>query len=174
MMDKPYTLANKNKNLFLKTFKDTYEHSPWVCERAYDETKNDDKYDDLDNFCILLANEVKASVQSLKDTLIKAHPMLALKKNKQKNLSDFSKNEQSKAGLSSCSDEELEVFAKLNKEYFEKFNFPFIIAVKDKNKEEILENFITRLENDENDEKNEALKQIDKIAKIRIKGIYGK
>lgn len=173
-MNKPHTLANKNKDLFLETFKDIYEHSPWVCDRAYDETKNDNQYDELDNFCMLLAKEVKNSSIKLQDKLIKAHPMLALKKNKQKDLTDFSKNEQSKAGLSSCSDEELEVFEKLNKEYFDKFNFPFIIAVKNKNKEEILQNFQDRLKNDENDERNEALKQIDKIAKVRIKGIYEK
>ena len=75
-----------------------------------------------------------------------------------------SKNEQKEASLNQCSEDEIREFEKLNKEYKKKFAFPFIIAVKGKNKEEILNNFRQRITNDINLEFEEAKKQVKKIA----------
>ncbi len=59
-------------------------------------------------------------------------------------------------------------FKKLNEEYKKKFGFPFIIAVKGKNKEEILINFRQRITNNINSEFEEAKKQVKKIASFRL------
>ena len=67
--------------------------------------------------------------------------------------------------------EELEEFVKLNKNYKKKFNFPFIIAVSGKNKSEILDNFRKRIKNDKNTEFKEAIRQVKKIASLRLKQI---
>ena len=96
------------------------------------------------------------------------------KQAKAKELTDFSTDEQKSAGLNSCTDEEMKIFDELNKSYFDKFNFPYILAVKGRNKKEILENFKSRLGNSLEDEKKVALMQINQIALIRIKGIYDK
>ena len=59
-------------------------------------------------------------------------------------------------------------FNKLNEEYKKKFGFPFIIAVKGKNKEEILNSFRQRITNNINSEFEEAKKQVKKIASFRL------
>ena len=52
-----------------------------------------------------------------------------------------------------------------------KFGFPFIMAVKGKNKEEILKKFRQRITNDINLEFEEAKKQVKKIANFRLSEI---
>ena len=96
-----------------------------------------------------------------------AHPDLAV----EKKLTEDSKNEQKNASLNQCTDEEFVEFRKLNNEYKKKFGFPFIIAVKGKNKEEILNNFRQRLTNNINLEFEEAKKQVKKIASFRLSEI---
>ena len=170
----PHDLANENKSEFLKTFDELYEHSPWVIEKSFESIKKDLKYNDLEEFHKILSNTVFNESIDLQMSLIKAHPMLAGKQAKNNELTDFSTNEQKSAGLNSCTDKEIKLFDELNKKYFDKFDFPYILAVKGRVKKEIIENFRSRLENSLKDEKQEALDQINQIALIRIKGIYGK
>jgi len=171
-MKYPHDIAKESKELFFKTFDELYEHSPWVIEKAYEKIKSDSKYNNLNEFHSLLANTVLNENITLQMSLIKAHPMLAGKKAKDNELTDFSAKEQKSAGLNSCSDEEIKLFDNLNKIYFDKFNFPYILAVKGRNKDEILENFKNRIMNNFEIEKKEALEQINQIALIRIKTIY--
>ena len=86
----------------------------------------------------------------------------------EKKLTENSKNEQKNASLNLCNDEEFIEFKKLNEEYKKKFGFPFIIAVKGKNKEEILNSFRQRITNNINLEFEEAKKQVKKIASFRL------
>ena len=67
--------------------------------------------------------------------------------------------------------EEYSEFKKLNIEYKRKFGFPFIIAVKGKNKNEILKDFKKRIQNDVNIEFTEAKNQVKKIASFRFNDI---
>ena len=73
--------------------------------------------------------------------------------------------------LLEISDKEFEEFQKLNGEYKKKFGFPFIVAVKGKNKYEILENFKKRIKNEKNIEFEEAKNQVKKIASFRLEEI---
>lgn len=171
-MNNPYKLANEDKELFLLTFNELYEHSVWVIEKAFESIKSDTKYEKIEEFHTLLSTIVLDAKKELQDSLIKAHPMLAGKKAMANELTDFSTNEQKSAGLDTCTKEEIETFDKLNKTYFEKFGFPFIFAVKGKTKNEILINFKSRLDNSIEKERIEALHQINKIGLIRIKDIY--
>ena len=84
--------------------------------------------------------------------ILNAHPDLAV----EKKLTEDSKNEQKNASLNQCTDKEFVEFKKLNEEYKKKFGFPFIIAVKGKNKEEILNSFRQRITNNINLEFEEA------------------
>ena len=56
----------------------------------------------------------------------------------------------------------------MNNSYNKKFNFPFIIAVSGLNVSEIIKNFEIRIGNTYNFELNEAIRQVHKIAAIRI------
>ena len=115
-----------------------------------------------------------ASDTDMQNNLITAHPMLAGKKAQNNELTDFSTTEQKSAGLNDCTDDEIKLFEKLNEEYFSKFSFTFIMAVKEKNKSEIISSFMTRKNNSKEEERANALEQINKIAWLRIKEIYGK
>ena len=76
--------------------------------------------------------------------------------------------------LKSCTQKEFDEFTKLNNEYEKKFNFPFIIAVKDKDKIEILNNFRQRINNDIEFEFKESKKQVKKIALFRLNELFTK
>ena len=99
--------------------------------------------------------------------ILNLHPELAVAKK----LTSESKSEQASAKLNECSNEEYEEFKKLNFEYKKKFKFPFIIAVKGKNKGEILNSFRQRITNNINLEFEEAKKQVKKIATFRLSEI---
>jgi OHCU decarboxylase len=99
--------------------------------------------------------------------ILNLHPKLAI----EKKLTSFSSKEQTGAKLDQCSKEELDEFNQLNFDYEKKFQFPFIIAVKGKNKNEILENFRSRINNDYLKEFQEAKKQVIKIALFRLNEI---
>ena len=73
--------------------------------------------------------------------------------------------------MKECSPEEFNEFKKLNIEYKKKFNFPFIIAVKGKNKNQILNYFRERIRNSLDEEFLEAKKQVKKIATFRLEEI---
>ena len=95
------------------------------------------------------------------------HPKLAI----EKKLTNFSLREQSMAELDKCSKDEILEFEQLNFNYEKKFKFPFIIAVKGKNKDDILKNFRLRINQNYQTEFNEAKNQVIKIALLRLKEI---
>ena len=104
--------------------------------------------------------------------LILEHPELGIKKGQQKNLTAHSKKEQNRAGLDNLSSSEYTLLRELNKEYTNKFKFPFIIAVSGLNKEEVFKNIQVRLKNSVEIEFNTAVEEIHKIAEIRVKNLY--
>ena len=83
-------------------------------------------------------------------------------------LSGDSRAEQSGAGLDQCSESEFVLFQEMNAMYFGKFGFPFIIAVKGRNRQEILAAFRERLNNSADTEFKTALRQVCQIASFRI------
>jgi len=82
--------------------------------------------------------------------------------------------EQASAGLDQCTEEELDEFKHLNEQYKKKFGFPFILAVKGKNKNEILDNFKKRISFDTTTEFDQAIKQVKQIASLRLKELDNK
>lgn len=79
-----------------------------------------------------------------------------------------SRNEQAGAGLDRLTLEEHARFTELNSAYTEKFGFPFIIAVKGLNRQDILSAFETRVGNGEAEEFETATAQVEKIAWLRL------
>ena len=102
--------------------------------------------------------------------ILRAHPKLAV----EKNLTEHSSKEQSNANLKNCTKEEFDEFTNLNNEYEKKFGFPFIIAVKGKDKLEILNNFRQRINNDVEFEFKESKRQVKKIALFRLDELFTK
>ena len=173
-MKLPQELAKQSSDKFLDTFKNLYEHSPWFVEQSLERVLADKQYNKLEKFHELLCDIMLSADRDMQNNLITAHPMLAGKKAQNNELTDFSTTEQKSAGLNDCTDDEIKLFEKLNVEYYSKFNFPFIMAVKEKNKSEIISSFMKRKNNSREDERDNALKEINKIAWLRIKEIYGR
>ena len=62
-------------------------------------------------------------------------------------------------------------FTELNTAYVEKFGFPFIIAVKGLNKDDILAAFEKRIDNTRDEEFETATAQVERIAFLRLEMI---
>ena len=153
---------------FVDRFGTIYEHSPWVAaEVALLSTETDD----VEKLAELMADCVDNASTSRQLELIRAHPDLAGKAQVAGELTEESTNEQASAGLDQCSVDEYEQFQSLNVAYHEKFGFPFIMAVKDSSRDEILRAFSDRLGNDPALEFETALAEIHKIALLRLRSM---
>jgi OHCU decarboxylase len=100
--------------------------------------------------------------------LIRAHPDLAGKAQVAGDLTVDSETEQTSAGLDRCTPDEVENFQTLNGQYKEKFGFPFVMAIRDSNRHEILAAFKSRLGNELQTEFETAISEIHKIAALRL------
>ena len=156
-------LNTMNKNEFTVIFGSVFEKSEWIAVEAFNQ-KPFKNSQDLINKMIKIYES--CSIDQV-IVLLNLHPKLAI----EKKLTSFSTKEQTGAELNKCSEEELAEFDRLNFDYEKKFKFPFIIAVKGKNKNEILENFRIRINNDYEKEFQEAKKQVMKIALFRLNEI---
>ena len=152
-----------NENEFTSIFGSIFEKSGWIATETFKQ-KPFKNPQDLINKIIKIYQS--CSIKQIK-TILNLHPKLAI----EKNLTSFSSKEQTGAQLDQCSKEELAEFDQLNFDYEKKFQFPFIIAVKGKHKNEILENFRNRKKNDYEKEFQEAKKQVMKIALFRLNEI---
>lgn len=153
---------------FVARYGGVYEHSPWVAEQAYDSGSD---ISDASQLPALLADCVDNAPAERRLTLIRAHPDLAGKAAIAGGLTRESSAEQSAAGIDQCSEEEYADFQSLNERYKAKFGFPFVMAVRNSNRREILEAFARRLENDAETEFATAIAEIHKIAKMRLEAM---
>ena len=64
--------------------------------------------------------------------------------------------------------QEVQLFDELNASYKSKFEFPFIICVRENKKESIINGMKARINNNMTQEIDEALKQIFKISWLRL------
>ncbi|RYF64883.1 MAG: 2-oxo-4-hydroxy-4-carboxy-5-ureidoimidazoline decarboxylase, partial [Comamonadaceae bacterium] len=151
-----------------------YEHSPWVAETALAARP----FRSLQHLKHAMAQAVTAAPEAQQLSLIRAHPELAGKQMESNTLTAESTNEQSKAGLTNCTAEELTHIRRLNTTYGAKFGFPFILAVRGPrglglSKAEILATFERRLHHHPSFERGEALRNIHRIAEIRLDDKFG-
>ena len=154
---------------FIKHYGSLYENSPHIALAIY-ESHRLDTLSPLEILSLMKDYVTKMDHES-KMSLILEHPELGIKKGIQNNLTAHSKKEQNRAGLDSLSGSDFNLLSSLNKEYMNKFKFPFIIAVSGLNKEEVFRNIQVRLQNTVEKEFNTALEEIHKIAEIRLKNL---
>ena len=152
-----------NENEFTAIFGSVFEKSEWIATETFKLKPFKNSQDLIDKMIKIYEN---CSIDKI-TKILNLHPKLAI----EKKLTSFSSKEQTGAKLDQCSKEELDEFNQLNFDYEKKFQFPFIIAVKGKNKNEILENFRSRINNDYLREFQEAKKQVIKIALFRLNEI---
>jgi len=153
-----------SKSEFTKVFANIFEKASWIAEKLY----NQKPFNNFEELSSKIIDVFDASSKEEKLEILNAHPDLA-DKTKIALLTPDSKIEQNSAGLDQCTENEFREFKELNDLYKKKFNFPFILAVKGKKKNEILNNFKKRISLNPEIEFGEATKQVKKIASFRLK-----
>ena len=154
---------------FTEVFGNIFENASWIAKKLYSQ-KPFKNFQDLSEKMISIFD--KADNES-KLKILNSHPDLA-NKIKIGSLTPDSNKEQSNAGLNNCTEEEFNDFKNLNLKYKSKFGFPFIIAVKGKNKTRILFNFKKRVLSNKKVEFDEAIKQVKRIANFRLEELKHK
>jgi OHCU decarboxylase len=159
---------------FIERLRGIYEHSPWIPERAAKHRP----FASVIALKLALQDAVSAASPDEQLALIRAHPELAGKAAIAGELTAESTHEQAKSGLNLCSAEEYVTLHRLNADYNAKFGFPFILAVKgpDGNgltRQGIIATFTRRLRHPREDEIAECLRQIKRIAELRLNDLLG-
>ncbi len=156
-------LNSLSENEFISIFGSVFEKSKWIASDTFKKKPFKNSKDLIDKMINIYSNSSNEKILKI----FNLHPKLAI----EKRLTNFSSKEQTDAKLNTCTKDELIEFEKLNFDYEKKFNFPFIIAVKGKNKEDILNDFRERINNDYQKEFIEAKTQVKKIALFRLNEI---
>jgi len=155
---------------FISRFGGVFEHSPFIAERAYDAGLVVEPLTARgvhEALCV----PFRAASYEERLSVLRAHPDLAGKLAIAGGLTEDSKKEQAGAGLDRLTPEEHARFTALNTAYVEKNGFPFIIAVKGLNKDDILRAFEERIHNDAEQEFATATAQVEKIAYLRLSAL---
>jgi 2-oxo-4-hydroxy-4-carboxy-5-ureidoimidazoline decarboxylase len=137
-----------------------FEHSPWVAAR----TAAQRPFSSRENLHAALVATVSEANQDEKLSLIRAHPDLI----GAADLTAASQAEQASAGLHDASAEDANQFREFNRQYRERFGFPFVICARLNKKEAIAAAFPLRLRNSREEEMETALQEISKIAELRL------
>lgn len=152
-----------NKVEFVKAVGGVFEDSPWVAVKVWESLPFSSSAELLQ----AMATIVQQAEDARKLELLRAHPDLGTRLK----MSGVSQKEQAEAGLDQLSKDEFHEFHLLNKQYVEKFGFPFIMAVKGQSKEKILSAMKQRVNNSYEDEYEMAFQEVNKIAKFRLDDI---
>ena len=168
------TLNAASPQAFGELLAGIYEHSPWVASGAEPRRP----FTSLAQLKRVLFEAVAAASPDDRLALLRAHPELAGKAMAAKQLTAESTHEQGRAGLAQCTASELATLQRRNAVYQEKFGFPFILAVRGPRgdglaKAQILATFARRLENHPDFEFDEALRNVHRIAELRLDDRFG-
>jgi 2-oxo-4-hydroxy-4-carboxy-5-ureidoimidazoline decarboxylase len=153
-----------NKEEFVEKVGWVFEHSPWVASGAWESMP----FKSRENLLQTMIDIVQNAEESKQLALLRAHPDLGTRLQ----MSEVSQKEQAGAGLDKLSKEEFEEFVSLNMMYVNKFQFPFIMAVKGQSKETILAAMKQRVHNTYEEEYYIALREVYKIAGFRLNDIF--
>jgi OHCU decarboxylase len=160
--------SGMDKAAFVATFGGVFEHSPWIAEAAF-AGELGPTHDTAAGVHLALARVFRTAPEERRLGVLTAHPDLAGKLAAAGRLTQESTMEQAGVGLDMLTDAERATFTALNDAYTAKFGFPFIIAVRDHTKPEILAAFQHRLDNDRATEFAEACRQVERIAELRLR-----
>jgi carbon-monoxide dehydrogenase small subunit len=140
-----------------------FEHSPWVAEVAASQRP----FASVPQLHKAMCAIVRNSPEERRLELLRAHPDLASRIR----MTDVSASEQQGAGLDRLSPEEFAFFARYNKQYTNRFGFPFIMAVREQTKESILASMIERVGLSVPEEFSRAVAEVEKIASFRLQNL---
>ena len=163
--------SQMNKARFVELYGSIFEHSPWIAEAAHD-LELGPAHDSAVGVHNALTRVFRSASEEKRLEVLRAHPDLAGKLAQAARLTEASSHEQASAGLDALTDGERNEFESLNSAYVAKHGFPFIIAVRDHTKTEILNAFQSRIDNETATEIDTACKQVERIAELRLKDLF--
>ena len=151
-----------------------YEHSPWIAEAALQQRP----FQSLAQLKRALVEVVRNAGREPQLALLRAHPELAGKAIVAGSLTAESADEQTRSGLAHCTPEELTTIQQLNAAYRTQFGWPFLLAVRGPRglgltRTEIIVTLERRLAGHPDFEFAECLRQIHRIAEIRLNDKFG-
>ncbi len=151
-----------------------YEHSPWIAEKAIARRP----FSSLAQMKRTMVEVLAEAGPKTQADLIRVHPELAGKAMVSKTLTAESTHEQGRAGLTECTPAEFAHIQGLNAAYNKKFGFPFTVAVRGPRgtgltRQEIIKTFERRLANHPDFELAECIRNIHRIAEIRLNDKFG-
>lgn len=155
------------KREFVERFGGVFEHSPWIAERGFEQELGA-AHATAAGLHNALVRVFRSASKDERLGVLRLHPDLAGKLARAKRLTETSAAEQASAGLDALTDDERAQFVALNVAYMSKHAFPFIIAVRDYDKAEILTAFKQRIDNTTEREFDEACHQVERIARLRL------
>ncbi|WP_373542284.1 2-oxo-4-hydroxy-4-carboxy-5-ureidoimidazoline decarboxylase [Chamaesiphon sp.] len=161
-----YSLAQINRmdrHQFIQALGEIFEHTPTIADRVWHQRP----FNSIEDLHQKMMTVVMGFDLEQKLALVRAHPDLGSKVK----MAVASVQEQAGVGLDRLHPTEFAKFQQLNQSYTEKFDFPFIIAVKNHNKSSILAAFDRRLQNSAEVELATAMEEISQIARFRLLAI---
>ena len=140
-----------------------FEHSAWVAAAV----TNQRPFSSLTDLHAAMCKAMQSAPRDQQLELINAHPELAARIS----MTSDSVAEQRGAGLDSLTPTEHAALLELNRAYRARFGFPFILAVKGKDKNDIRAALEARVNHDLETEFQTALEEIEKIARFRLEAL---
>lgn len=148
---------------FTRLVAPVFEHSPWIAAR----TAAHRPFSSREALHAALMETVRKATDDEKLSLLRAHPDLL----GDAHLTPASQAEQASAGLTDTTAEEAAQFRQYNRQYRDRFGFPFVICARLNKKEAIAAAFPVRLRNSREQEIETALQEISKIAQLRLQDL---
>ncbi|HEY9889309.1 MAG TPA: 2-oxo-4-hydroxy-4-carboxy-5-ureidoimidazoline decarboxylase [Candidatus Obscuribacterales bacterium] len=161
-----YALAVLNEMdqaTFTAALGDVFEHTPAIAQQVWPQRP----FGSIAALHQAMVAVMLALPPAQQLDLICAHPELGLKAT----MTVTSGQEQARAGLDQLTPAIAETLQKLNQTYRDRFQFPFIVAVKEHTPASILAALHQRLTHDADTERQTALAEIAKIAHYRLQAL---
>ncbi|CAH1218122.1 Uric acid degradation bifunctional protein [Paenibacillus auburnensis] len=152
-----------DKEQFVAALGGIFERSPWVAEGAHQHVP----FHSVEELHRVMLETARSAPHSQIEALLRSHPDLATRLQ----VTPLSAAEQQGAGLDRLTPEEFKRLTELNAAYTEKFRFPFILAVRGKNKDDIIKAIGERVNRPLEEEWEQALHEIGKITGFRLRDL---
>jgi len=152
---------------FIQALTPLFEGPPWIVVEAWHARPFQTRAELYTTLCTIMQ---QAPLEK-QIALLRSHPDLVGRAALAGKLSSASTNEQASAGLDKLNPAEITMFTQLNRSYWDRFDFPFIICVRENKKESILAGFAARIHNTREQEIALALQEVAKICALRIQDL---
>ena len=149
---------------FVAVLSNIFEYSPWIAEQA----ATSRPFAGVNALFAAMKQVVDNAPAEQRLALIKVHPDLANRTQRAAGLTAESNAEQNSVGLDRLSDAEFEAFERVNNAYRAKFGFPYIVCARRQTRDSILRDFERRLPNDATTETQTSIREICRIAALRL------